>query len=302
MGMSDTRLRHVVAVARLGSFSKAGDALGLTQSAITKSVAEVERQLGYPLFARTSRGAQMTEDGRNFVNNAAHILSDLDELFAGARGGGNRYAGPLRIGICPASLEWMLTEPCVKLLRQHSDVRLEIVGGSSERIVEMLRQGRLDLAVGPLDTLQEWREFSCAPIASVLPKLFVRKGHPLASGTPISFADLAKYEIIVPLPMQPYLGAISAIYEDVGQDWTRKVHLIDYFPVVKRLVLEFGLIGVVAESYGMTKRFAERFDLLSQPNLFPPITFCCAFRARWIPKPAAVAFGRIVRAILPPPA
>ncbi|MFN6935087.1 MAG: LysR family transcriptional regulator, partial [Tsuneonella sp.] len=70
MSMLDSRLKHAVAVGQLRSFSRAADAVGVTQSAVTKSVAELERHLGYSLFHRTSRGAMPTEEGREFIDRA----------------------------------------------------------------------------------------------------------------------------------------------------------------------------------------------------------------------------------------
>jgi DNA-binding transcriptional LysR family regulator len=298
--MFDNRLRHVVAVARLSSFTKAAESLGLTQSAITKSVAEAERQLGYPIFFRTSRGARMTEEGRQFVETAGRILTDVDDLFARTKRDGDRFAGVLRIGISPASLEWMLIEPCVRLLKLHESVKLEMVSGSVERMAELLRQGQIDLAFGPADVLRQWPEFRCEPMTDVTLNLFVKKDHPLTVIKPLGPTDLANFEFVVPLPMQPSLGAVSAIYEAAGHDWTRKVHMIDYFPAVERLVLEFGLVGIVAKAYAATKRFSGRFAVLGQPELFEPLLVCCAYRRRWVPKPAATAFIRVARTMWPP--
>jgi len=64
----DSRLRYAVAVARVGSFSGASKAVGVTQSAITKSVADLEQQLGFAIFNRTSRGVAMTPEGRDFID------------------------------------------------------------------------------------------------------------------------------------------------------------------------------------------------------------------------------------------
>ena len=53
--MIDRRLQYVVSTARYGSFTAAAERVGVTQSAITKSVADLERQLGYSIFTRTAR-------------------------------------------------------------------------------------------------------------------------------------------------------------------------------------------------------------------------------------------------------
>src|ERR1700733_7638498 len=96
----DPRFTHVVSVAREGSFTAAASAVGVTQSAITKSVADLEARLGYLLFHRTSRGALLTEEGREFVERASRLLEDAKDLLQpGSRE--DPYSGVLSIGICP---------------------------------------------------------------------------------------------------------------------------------------------------------------------------------------------------------
>ena len=65
--MIDPRLKHVVAAARRGSFRAAAQSIGVTQSAVTKSIGKLERQVGYSIFHPTSRAAVLTERSRDFV-------------------------------------------------------------------------------------------------------------------------------------------------------------------------------------------------------------------------------------------
>lgn len=78
----DGRLRHAIAVARQGTFSRAAKEIGLTQSALTRSVAHLERQVGYALFLRTSKGVFPTADGRDFLERATRIVADIGDLLA----------------------------------------------------------------------------------------------------------------------------------------------------------------------------------------------------------------------------
>src|ERR1700679_2316233 len=121
--MLDPRLAHVVAVARCGSFTAAAQAIGVTQSAVTKGVADLERQLGYSVFHRTARGALLTEKGSEFVERAARLLDDARELLEGPSNNSDPYAGTLRIGVCPASLEWRLINPLANLLARYPSIR-----------------------------------------------------------------------------------------------------------------------------------------------------------------------------------
>ena len=288
--MVDSRLKHLVAVARSGSFTKAAQAVGVTQSAVTKSIADLERQLGYSIFHRTSQGALLSEEGRDFVERAARLLDDARSLFDDSAVRGDRFAGVLKIGVCPASLEWRLTEPVARLLRQHSGIRYDISTSNFERMVQQVRNGAVDVAVGFDAAFGEWPELRRESVPSLETTLFVRTGHPLRARKAATLADLANYDFVSPSDSRPYGSIIRGIYESQGVDWHRRLHIIDYFPSVRLIVASSDAIGVVATSHANSRSFQTQFVTLDHLRLFPPYPLCCAVRARTEIKPAVRAF------------
>ncbi|MEM8937044.1 MAG: LysR family transcriptional regulator, partial [Pseudomonadota bacterium] len=67
---SSTKLRQIVGIDRAGSFSAAARTLNVSQSTLTKAVADIEKDIGYMLFSRTARGVNATPEGREFLNRA----------------------------------------------------------------------------------------------------------------------------------------------------------------------------------------------------------------------------------------
>ena len=120
--MLDRRLNHVLAVAHASSFSGAAAKFGITQSGITRSIADLERELGYTLFYRNGRGVTLTERGRDFVERAGQLIEDTRALFAGGEER-DPYARSLRIGVAPSSLEWRLADPLSSLVARHPSLR-----------------------------------------------------------------------------------------------------------------------------------------------------------------------------------
>lgn len=293
--MLDPRLNHVVSVARSGSFSGAAEAIGVTQSAVTKSVADLERQIGFSIFHRTSRGALLTEEGRDFVERTAKLLDDVKELLNGSVGKRDPYAETLRIGVCPASMEWRLADPLVTLLHRYPKIRFEISASSFERVVQQLRNGGVDVAVGFEAAFKEWPELRREPLGGLGTTLFARKDHPILATTDATIADLASYEFVAPTDSRPYGAVIREFYEGQGVEWKTRVHVIDYFPIVKRIVANSNAVGVAERTYAATERFQRQFATLDHLNIFEghlADPFCCAVRARWEPKPVARAFIR----------
>ena len=298
--MLDRRLNHVVAVAHSGSFTKAAEKAGITQSGITKSIADLERELGYPLFYRTARGAMQTEAGREFVDRAVRLLEDARTLLTGDRESDDPYAQALRIGVCPASLEWLLAAPLATLLARHPAIRFEIVGSSFERAIQLLRSGTVDVAVGFEDAFSEWTELKRSPIGALRAVPFVRKDHPILTVAEPTQTDLARYDFVVPSDSRPYGSVVRSIFENAGVfHWQRHVHMINYFPIVKRIVATSDAIGVTTLEYAGSDAFAASYARAPGESPFAPAPMCCAVRSRWEPSRAVNAFLRAMREKVP---
>lgn len=297
--MLDSRLNYLVAVARSGSFTAAAQVAGVTQSAITRSIADLEKEVGFAIFYRTSRGVILTEEGGDFVTRVARLLEDARDLMKGGPVGRDPYAGVLRIGVCPASLEWWLINPLVELLGKHGGIRYDISSSSFETIVQHLRSGALDVAVGFDAAFSEWSDLRREPMGSLKSALFVRKGHPLLDKPKVVARDLADYDIISPSESRPYGEIIRSIYENQGVDWHERVHRADFFPTVRRIVERSDALGIVSKTHAESAQFLDRFAILPGIDLFPEAPLCCAVRVRWQPKPATRAFISMVKRRFP---
>lgn len=297
--MVDSRLNHVVAVARAGSFTAAAGLSGVTQSAITRSIADLERQIGYSIFVRTPRGAILTEQGRDFAERAQKLIEDAKDLLRRPQGDEDAFAGVLRIGVCPASLEFRLTEPLARLLKKHPSIKLDVSGGVFERTVQQLRNGGLDVAVGFEAAFADWPDLRRHRIPNEDGgKLFVRRGHPILKQRRITPKTLAQYDFVSPSDSRPYGAVVRAIYEDQGIDWRKRIHVVDFFPLVRKIVATTDAIGVmVSAGFDPPTVFKNEFAILdSIVMLAEPLTMCCAVRARWEPRPATRAFMAVLQA------
>lgn len=96
-----TQLHYARAVVDNGSFSRAAEALGVTQPALSNGVAALEGVLGGALFERTSRGAPLTPLGTQLLPQIDKVLGSVDSLLGAARSATGRPGAPLRIGVSP---------------------------------------------------------------------------------------------------------------------------------------------------------------------------------------------------------
>jgi DNA-binding transcriptional LysR family regulator len=297
--MVDRRLLYIVSTARHGSFTAAAERVGVTQSAITKSVAELERELGYSIFNRTARGVFLTDEGRAFVERAARILEDTRELFRGLSTGSDPYEGVLRIGVAPASLEWLLVEPLATLMARHPSIRLDITGGSFDKIVQQLRASALDVAIGYAAAFETQPDFRRDPLPPLQTTFFVRHGHPILECGEVTMAQIAKYDLISPSGSPPYDIVWRRIYEEAEVEPHGRLHIVDYFPIVDRLVRNSDAISLASLQYAQTRIFQSRFACVPCVEPLQPAPLCCATRLRWSPRPAVRAFIQTCRERVP---
>lgn len=296
--MLDRRFIHVVTAARCGSFTAAAERVGLSQSGITRSVADLERQLGFVIFNRTAHGVILTEEGRLFVDRASQLIDEAQSLLKGAYVGSDPYSVALRIGVCPPSIDWLLVEPVAWLKGRHPGLRLEVTTASFERTVEMLRTGRLDVAFGFEDAFRDEPDFRCDGMPGIRTSLFARAGHPILACENVTLAELAKYEIISPSDSRPYDRFMRQIYEQSQVDAEGMIHFIDSFPLTARLVSSTDAIGFVSVQYTKTETFRRRFACVPFLASHPVAALCCATRLRFDPRPAVRAFNQACRARL----
>lgn len=285
--MLDDTIRYAVAVARYGSFTAAAARVGISQSAITKRVAELEQRLGHNIFRRTARGVILTDDGVAFVDRATRLLEDLDLLMLRNL---DPFMGPLRVGICPAALDGMILKPIAELTRRYPQVRLDVSSSTFEQMGHQLRNGHVDIVLGLERVFREQADFAVEPLASVEAIFFTRKGHPLAARARIPSAELAAYDFVLPSGVPPYMHRVSDIFESAGVPIAARLHAVDYFPLVRMLVARSDAIGLVAASYAQSAEFNANFVIVDAAEPAAPGDLCCAVRARWEVTPIVRAF------------
>lgn len=137
-------IEALVAVVEAGTFSAAGERLGVAKSVVSRRVSQLEQRLGSRLLHRTTRRLTLTDAGNNFYQRAVQILADLEDAEQGvafdATGlrGALKLAAPLSFGL--AHLSGVLTE----FLEQHPAIELNL--DLNDRSINLVEEG-FDLAV-----------------------------------------------------------------------------------------------------------------------------------------------------------
>ncbi|MGV9679889.1 LysR family transcriptional regulator [Nocardia sp. NPDC003482] len=142
-----TGLRVVREAARSGSFSRAAERLGYTQSAVSRQVTLMEQAAGRALFARSARGVRPTEAGRVVLRHAESVLDSLDAAQGELRDLGAEAPARLRLGAFSTATAALVPRAISLAAQAFPADRVRLREGSSPALLTALGRGRLDLAV-----------------------------------------------------------------------------------------------------------------------------------------------------------
>lgn len=139
------QLEYAVAVADARHFGRAARACAVTQPALSAQVAHLEELLGVQLFERRRRGIIVTPLGERLIERARAALRQMDDLVETARRGQSPLSGPLRLGVIPTIAPYLLPRWLPAVRRAHPELALSLHEDKTDRILEQLEDGRLDL-------------------------------------------------------------------------------------------------------------------------------------------------------------
>lgn len=139
-------MRYVLAVADTASFTRAAERCHIVQSALSHQVARLEKELGARLFERTSRRVRLTVAGEAFLPAARQALEAADRARAEVAAATGEIRGKLTIGSIPTVTAVDLPAVLRDYRLRHPQVRITLRAGSSEWLVEQVRDGVLDAA------------------------------------------------------------------------------------------------------------------------------------------------------------
>ena len=199
---SSLKLRHLQLLVVLDQFrhlGRAAEFLSLTQPAVSKTLAEIERLFGASLFDRSSRGTETTPHGAAVVRFARSVLADYertrDELAAVAAGA----TGRVRVGAMVVATRWLAQ--AVQLFKQQQPQTTVLVEeGDLMRLLPRLRGGELDLIVGRLEPGHAAPDLDTEPLYDEPMVLVTAPGDALTRLRKPGWADVAVRPCVLPPP------------------------------------------------------------------------------------------------------
>ncbi|SCD24991.1 hydrogen peroxide-inducible genes activator [Brucella inopinata] len=188
LNISVRQLHYFLALVQAGSFSRAAEAIGVTQSTLSAAIQALEAELGATLIDRTGRRMQMLPAGEDFLARARDIVALIEELPEHARQAERPLTTRLRMGVIPSIAPFLLPKVLPATAKAFPELQLTVREGLTRSLLESLRSGTLDVALvaHPYDL----DEFEIAEIGRDPFLLAVRRDHALANRDSVEASDI----------------------------------------------------------------------------------------------------------------
>jgi DNA-binding transcriptional LysR family regulator len=183
------QLRHFVAVMENRTLQEAAHVLGLTQSAVTRSIQTLERDLGIELFNRDSRKTLPTQAGLEFFQHAKTILNSLTQAKEDALRVHRDHSGEVRLGISGHAANAAMNRAIADIATRFPAVNLRVCDGMFSQLMAQLQTEKLDVIYASPATSERDKDIIFRPLQRIQCGLFVRTTHPLANRKTVKLRD-----------------------------------------------------------------------------------------------------------------
>lgn len=257
--LNRVRLRQVallLEVRALGTLRAAAAQLGMTQPAATNMLKELEATLGVRLFEREGRGLRATAagtavtahfDGLN--GSMAALARELDDLRAGG-------SGALAVGSILAPSPTLLTRTVARIKAEQPRLRISVLTETSDRLLDMLEQGALDIVIGRMAEGRAHRDYLSRDLEREPLSVVVGPRHPLARVRRTSLAALVDQPWILQPRESPMREVIEREFRLLGLD--RPQNLVETASILTTIFLvgEAPMVAIVPAS--LAARYAKK--------------------------------------------
>ena len=187
------QLKHFLAVARAGNFTRAAEELGVSQPTLSRSIQKLETQLGQPLFERKPREVTLTDLGELFVNRAEQILALVEDTFSELTEAAN--SGCVRLGVIPTIAPFFLPTVLQDFANQNPDVSMVVQEDVTENLLKRCSHGEVDLAILALPISAKYLETESLFEEELV--LVMPLKHPLVKKKSITLADVKELSFVM---------------------------------------------------------------------------------------------------------
>ena len=200
------------AVADYGQLSLAAQSLAMTQPAASRMLADIERQIGAPVFVRTPKGMEPTAIGCALARRAQNLLEEIREAAREVEAIRRGMTGTVRVGAVTGGAVGFVV-PAIQALKAETEtVDIHVDVAASGSLIADLLAGQLDFVLGRIPAGIDARQFSVTGMLSEEVDLLVHQSHPLANAENLTMSDLVHFPWVMQAPGAPMRQALENVF------------------------------------------------------------------------------------------
>lgn len=216
MKLNERHLMQLAAVVDAGGVSEGAALLGMTQSAVSRSLAMLEARIGEPLFVAGRRPAQPTALGSQLAIHGRAMLAASRRATDAVRGHIQGTAGLVRVGGVPFFMDALISQMIARFNLEEPDVTVNQSYGNLPELVSALDARVIDLGIVPIGSTHPGAQYDFSELLPGRNIVACRAGHALLRRPALRAGDLGAFPWIAPLPGSPLLSDLQMILMSIG--------------------------------------------------------------------------------------
>jgi DNA-binding transcriptional LysR family regulator len=284
--MDFDQLNTFIQVAKLRSFSRAGQKVFRSQSAVSAQIRQLEQEYGLQLLDRSGKTVSLTPAGEVFFEYAEKFLALHAESLRAVASRSSTPCGTLAIGANEATCVYVLPNVFGEYTRRHPQVQISIYRNFSRKILEGVEDGSLDMGIVTLPVKSA--SLKVKPIFKDRIMCMVSTQNPLSQKSAVTVAEIAKQPLIF-----PKTGSTRQLFDKIFRPYRGKLRISMEIPsisMIKRFVNADVGVSLISESYAADQVRAGEAKLIPVKGLNLTRELALVYRIdRTLPR-AAVAF------------
>jgi LysR family transcriptional regulator of abg operon len=280
------QLTALITAVESGSLRRAAEKMRLSQPALSRSIRELEREVGAKLVDRTARGVVATVYGKALITRGKLVDAELRQAREDIAHLKAATYGDLRIGVTPVSAFSLLPRLLAEFKTRRSQLRVSITEEIGSGLLTQLGQGDFDFVLARMYESIDRREFSFEVLFHDSLVVFGRRGHPLARGLRIAKAERDACDWVLPGMDSPARLAFQRTFLDRTGALPQNTIESNSFMTMLTILSQTNLVGVAPQQLFGGTWLEEEFAIIDIGFEFPAQPTGIIRRARSIPSVA----------------
>lgn len=273
------QIKTFLSIIQCGSIRAAAIELRQTQPGVTRSIKELERTLGIPLFIRGSRGIVLTEPGRVFETRAQLIMKELERAVNEIDVINDALQGSVTLG-CSSLLPFTIMSSSVRSFQhRYPKVQINITEGQISELLPALREGELDFIVDAISSEMTVGDMIIEPFFKTSAHILISKKHPLVKAT--SLDELQHADWCLPSSKIGYYNQLNSLLFYKNNEKATTVVRSNTMNMALQMVLNENYLTVGAEEILKVPYLSQAISPIVLKERLPEINYSFIYSQRF---------------------